>query len=137
MEVIILLTKVKLLDPSFSIFLTNVTKMENLKLGNFEELVLLLVGVLCDKAYSVTIVEEYKKQTGKSINISAIHTVLYRLEDKGFLESRLGEAGDYRGGKRKRLFSITPYGRKALDELAELREQLRRQIPPLTIATQN
>lgn len=135
--VIILLTKVKLLDPSFSIFLTNVTKMENLKLGNFEELVLLLVGVLCDKAYSVTIVEEYKKQTGKSINISAIHTVLYRLEDKGFLESRLGEAGDYRGGKRKRLFSITPYGRKALDELAELREQLRRQIPPLTIATQN
>jgi len=111
--------------------------MENLKLGNFEELVLLLVGVLSDKAYSVTIVEEYKKQTGRNINISAIHTVLYRLENKGFLESRLGESSDFRGGKRKRLFSMTPYGRKALDELAELREQLRRQIPPLTIAPQN
>ncbi len=105
--------------------------MQSLKLGNFEELVLLLVGVLHDNAYSLAIVEEYKKQTGRGINISAIHTVLYRLQEKGFLESRLGEAGDYRGGKRKRLFYLTPYARKTLDEMAELREQLRRQIPAI------
>ena len=62
--------------------------MEKIKLGNFEELVLLLVGVLYESgAYSVSIVAEYEKQTGKKINISAIHTVLYRLEEKGFLES--------------------------------------------------
>jgi PadR family transcriptional regulator, regulatory protein PadR len=107
--------------------------MENLKLGNFEEIILLLVGVLYDGAYSVAIVEEYKKQTGKNINISAIHTVLYRLEEKGFLESKLGEAGDFRGGKRKRLFFLTPYARKALDEIASLREQLRSQIPAISI----
>ncbi len=104
--------------------------MQNLKLGNFEEVVLLLVGVLYDKAYSVAIVEEYKKQTGKNINISAIHTVLYRLEEKGFLESRMGEAQASRGGKRKRLFYLTPYGLRALDELKSLREQLRTQFPP-------
>ncbi len=103
--------------------------MQKLKLGNFEELILLLVGVLYDQAYSVAIVEEYKKQTGKNINISAIHTVLYRLEEKGFLESRLGESSGARGGKRKRLFFLTAFGVKALDEIQSLRDQLRYQIP--------
>ncbi len=103
-------------------------------MGNFEELVLLLVGVLHDGAYSVAIVEEYKKQTGKNINISAIHTVLYRLEEKGFLESKLGESGDFRGGKRKRIFYLTSYARKVLNELTQLREQLRLQIPEISVS---
>lgn len=106
--------------------------MQSFKLGNFEELVLLLVGVLHQNAYSLAIVAEYEKQTGKRINISAIHTVLYRLQEKGFLESRLGETGDYRGGKRKRLFYLTPYALKTLDEMAELRRHLRNQIPVLS-----
>ena len=105
--------------------------MENFKLGTLEELILLIVGVLYDQAYSIAIVEEYKQQTGKNINVSAIHTVLYRLEEKGFLESKLGEATSSRGGKRKRLFYITPFGKKALDEAQSLREQLRVQIPQI------
>ena len=103
--------------------------MEKIKLGNFEEVVLLLVGVLYDQAYSVKIVEEYQKQIGKKINVSAIHTVLYRLEEKGFLESKMSEATAERGGKRKRLFFLTPYASKALNELASMREKLRYQIP--------
>lgn len=103
--------------------------MENIKLGNFEELVLLLVGILYEHAYSVNIVTEYEKQTGKSINVSAIHTVLYRLEEKGLLSSQLGESTGERGGKRKRLFYLTPLAAKALNDLASLREQLRYQIP--------
>lgn len=103
--------------------------MRDIKLGNFEELVLLLVGVLYDQAYSVNIVQEYEKQTGKKINVSAIHTVLYRLEEKGFLESRLSEATSERGGKRKRLFYLTPHASHSLDELASLRERLRYNIP--------
>lgn len=103
--------------------------MRDIKLGNFEELVLLLVGVLYGQAYSVNIVLEYEKQTGKKINVSAIHTVLYRLEEKGFLESKLSEATSERGGKRKRLFYLTPYAQTALDELSSLRERLRYQIP--------
>ena len=107
--------------------------MKDIKLGNFEELVLLLVGVLYDQAYSVNIVQEYEKQTGKKINVSAIHTVLYRLEEKGFLESKMSEATAERGGKRKRMFYLTPYATKALDELASLRERLRYQIPDQAI----
>jgi len=111
--------------------------MKNVKLGNFEELVLLLVGVLYEQAYSVNIVAEYEKQTGKKINVSAIHTVLYRLEEKGFLESRLSESTSERGGKRKRIFYLTPYAVQALDELASLREQLRYQIPEQALKWNN
>ncbi len=102
--------------------------MKSVKLGNFEELVLLLVGALYDQAYSVNIVEEYQKQTGKKVNVSAIHTVLYRLEEKGFLESQLSESTSERGGKRKRLFYLTPYAQQSLDELATIRERLRIKI---------
>ena len=105
--------------------------MENIKLGNLEELILLLVALLYDKAYSVSIIEEYEKQTGKSINISAIHTVLYRLEKKGYLESRLGDAKAERGGKRKRLFYLTTEGKKALEEMQALRDQIRDKITSL------
>ena len=106
--------------------------MKAIKLGNFEELVLLLVGTLKEEAYSVAIVEAYKKQTRKGINVSAIHTTLYRLEEKGFLDSYLGESDSRRGGKRKRIFKLTTQAVEALNELAELREQLRSQIPILS-----
>lgn len=107
--------------------------MKSIKLGNLEEIILLLVGVLKEGAYSVAIVEEYKKQTGKNVNISAIHNVLYRLEEKGFLESRIGNTISERGGKRKRLFSLTPLAVRSLEELAMFRDQLRQRIPELTL----
>ena len=107
--------------------------MENFKLGNLEEIILLLVGVLYGNAYSVSIVEEYKKQTDKNINISAIHTVLYRLEKKGLLDSRFGDSQSSRGGKRKRLFYITAFGSKVMEELRLFREQLRTQIPEIAL----
>ena len=91
--------------------------MKTVKLGNFEEVVLLLVGALGEEAYSVRIVQEYLDRTKKTINISAIHTVLYRLEEKGFLESYMGESGALRGGKRKRIFKLTLDGINALNEL--------------------
>jgi len=105
--------------------------MKHIKLGNFEEIILLLIGMLKEKAYSVAIVEAYEQQTGNSINISAIHTVLYRLEDKGFLTSKLGEPTAGRGGKRKRHFKLTAFAVNALNELTSLREGMRNQIPAL------
>ena len=103
--------------------------MKRTGIGEFEEIVLLTVGVLFDNAYSVVVAQELEKQTGKSVNISAVHSTLYRLEEKGMLSSRMGEASSQRGGKRKRLFTITPVGKRALDDAMELRTRLRNQIP--------
>ncbi|MDN5205610.1 helix-turn-helix transcriptional regulator [Fulvivirgaceae bacterium BMA10] len=105
--------------------------MKGKNLGEFEEIVLLTVGVLYDNAYSVAICDELQNQTGRSVNISAVHSALYRLESKGYLDSRLGEASATRGGKRKRKFTITSLGKKALDETMDIRLKLRNQIPDI------
>jgi PadR family transcriptional regulator, regulatory protein PadR len=105
--------------------------MGRIYLGEFEELVLLTVGVLYQDAYAVAISNEIAKQSGRAANISAVHKSLYRLEEKGMLKSQLGEPESKRGGKRKRLFYITPYGKKALDECMELRMSLRNQMHEL------
>jgi len=105
--------------------------MGRIYLGEFEELILLAAGVLYKDAYAVAIAKEISEQSGRPVNVSAVHKSLYRLEEKGMLKSELSEPESKRGGKRKRLFYITPYGKKALDECMELRMSLRKQIPTL------
>jgi PadR family transcriptional regulator, regulatory protein PadR len=95
--------------------------MSRIYLGELEELVLLMVALLNREAYGVLIVEELNKQADREISISAVHAVLHRLEEKGFVKSRMGGASAERGGRRKRLFSITAYGMKAIEELRDTR----------------
>jgi PadR family transcriptional regulator, regulatory protein PadR len=94
---------------------------QRIYLGELEELILLMVALLNKEAYGVSIADELKKQANRELSISAIHAVLHRLEEKGFVKSRMGGASQERGGRRKRLFSITTYGRHALEDLRDTR----------------
>jgi DNA-binding PadR family transcriptional regulator len=98
--------------------------MKGTYLGEFEEIVLLATGILKDKAYGVSIRKEIEKQTRRSVNIGAVHTALHRLEDKGYLRSKFGEASLVRGGKRKRIFTLTAFGLKALHRAQTLRSSM-------------
>ncbi|WP_420385876.1 PadR family transcriptional regulator [Roseivirga sp.] len=98
-------------------------------IGELEELVLLLVGILRDDAYAVSVLKEMKDQTGRELNISAIHAVLNRLEEKGWLTSDMGGATDERGGRRKRFYQLTASGKSMLDEVKLQRDQLYNQLP--------
>ena len=93
-------------------------------LGELEELILLMVALFNKEAYGVSITEELKKQTGREISISAVHAVLHRLEEKGFVKSKMGGASQERGGRRKRLFSMTAYGKSALEEMRDIRSTI-------------
>ncbi len=103
--------------------------MKGTYIGEFQELVMLAVGVLYDDAYGVAIQEEIKKQTGRKVTLSTVHAALNRLEDKGFLTSRLGGATEERGGRPKRLFRITAYGRQTLEKSRSMRNRLWQLIP--------
>lgn len=103
--------------------------MKGTNLGEFEELVLLTVGILYDNAYSVAIQHELNRQTDRKVSISSIHAAVYRLEEKGLLNSRMGEMSSERGGKRKRIFTISKSGKVALEKANELRNKMRNQIP--------
>ena len=89
--------------------------MKGTNLGEFQELVLLAVGILYDDAYGVSIKDEIAQQTERRVTLSTVHAALNRLEDKGFLSSRRGEESEARGGRPKRLFQITAYGKQALE----------------------
>jgi PadR family transcriptional regulator PadR len=104
-------------------------KAENYQLGELEELVLMVVAILQDQAYGVRVIDEIKGQTDRNVNISSVHTVLDRLEGKGFLISEMGGSSAERGGRRKRIFSITSLGKQALNYVYETRNQLFAQMP--------
>lgn len=109
--------------------------MKGTYLGEFEELVLLTTGVLGQEAYGNAVKQEVEERTKRPMNLSAVHSALYRLERKGFLESEMGEATNQRGGKRKKYFKVTSYGQRALSEARELREGLWQSYQSLIIDT--
>lgn len=104
----------------------------NYQLGNLEEAVM-LIALYLDEVYAVSVAEQYEKQTGQSISIPAIHTVLRRLEEKGMLKSSMGEASAERGGRRKRLYKTTSYGLKVIREIRDVRIRLWSKIPALKL----
>lgn len=103
--------------------------MKGTNLGEFQELVLLTIGVLYPEAYGVGIKEEIYAKTGRKVTLSTVHAALNRMEKKGLIKSELGEATRIRGGKRKRYFTITAYGVKILSEAKAQREVLWNAIP--------
>ena len=103
--------------------------MSRHQLGEFEELVLLTVGILYKEAYGVAIIDEMEQRLNRKVSIGALQTVLRRLEDKGYLKSEFGEATNVRGGKRKRYFSLTSLGSRVLRETQEQRQELFNAIP--------
>ena len=83
-------------------------------LGDLEQLVLLAVMRLGDGAYAVSVRDEIRGRSGRSVSRGAVYVTLDRLERKGMLVSGLGEPTPERGGKAKRLFSLEPDGVAAL-----------------------
>lgn len=106
--------------------------MSRVNLGEFEELVLLVVAVLHGNAYGVSVLEELNSQTGRTVNISAIHAALRRLEKKGFVTSDWSEATTERGGRRKRLFTVTKAGMASLEQVRDTRTTLWKRIPGIS-----
>ncbi len=84
--------------------------MRRTYLEEFEEAVLLLVAILQGEAYAVAVSKKLEQQTGRQVTLGTIHNTLIRLEDKGFVSSGLAGATQERGGRRKRLFTITATG---------------------------
>ncbi|MEP2671203.1 MAG: helix-turn-helix transcriptional regulator [Cyclobacteriaceae bacterium] len=105
--------------------------MGKYSIGEFEEVVLLTVAVLFGNAYGISIKEEIETRLNRNVSVGAMRTALDRLERKGYLRSKFGEATAMRGGKRKRFFEITKSGKEALEQVMETRKKLWEAIPPV------
>ncbi|MCB0488572.1 MAG: helix-turn-helix transcriptional regulator [Cyclobacteriaceae bacterium] len=103
-------------------------------LGEFEELVLILVAALGDDAYGAIIAEEIESRLKRDVNLSAVHVTLYRLEDKGLIKSSFGGATKERGGRRKRIYTVTSAGMATLRSMQESRMTLWDLVPQLKLS---
>ena len=104
-------------------------------LGEFEEMILTMVAALQDDAYGAAISEEIETKFKREVNLSAVHVTLYRLEDKGYVKSRMGGGTSERGGRRKRIFTITSAGLAILRAMKETRLELWKMVPQLKMGS--
>jgi len=93
-------------------------------LGEFEQLILLAILRRRDDAYGVTIRAELADRAGRTVAPGALYTALERLETKGLIISRMSEPTPQRGGRAKRLVTVTAAGVKALTRSVRAYERL-------------
>ena len=84
-------------------------------LGTFEQAVLLEVLRLDEDAYGRAILKGVQSRLERDVAAGAVHATLERLEDKGFLSSRLGSGTPVRAGRPRRYYRVQPAGVRALD----------------------
>lgn len=89
-----------------------------------EELILLSILNLQKDAYLVAITDHLSNITGEKVTITSVHLPLNRLERKGLIESKFGEAKAVRGGRRKRIYTITKMGFSELHEYKRIHDKL-------------
>jgi PadR family transcriptional regulator, regulatory protein PadR len=97
--------------------------MKGDRLGEFEEWTMLAIRALDPPVYAVPVQRFIARTTGRDLVMGAVYAALDRLEDKGLISSTLGASTPERGGKRKRLFAVTPEGLRLLRDLRRRRER--------------
>lgn len=95
-----------------------------MRIGEFEELMLIAIENLGDDAYGVPI-QKRLEEAGRKVSVGALYVTLERLENKRLVTSREGEATPERGGRAKTYYRLTGEGRCALDEANSVRERVR------------
>ena len=102
-------------------------------LSRQEEILLLAIWRLRDDAYGITIREYVSKITGKYWSIGSIYVPLDRLVEKGLVKTSPGEPEPRRRGRRKRMYTLSPHGMKALDSIKKVQERLWEGFPEFSI----
>jgi len=100
-------------------------------IGEFEELVLLAILKLAENAYGVPVREALEEATGRTVSVGALYATLNRLEEKGLVSAKTGDATPERGGRAKRYFTVEGSGVLALREAEAARRSL---MPKLNFA---
>ncbi len=107
--------------------------MGKYQLGEFEEIVLLTVGILFGDAYGVSIKKTIEERLNRKVSVGALQSALKRLESKGYLISKEGESTSERGGRPKLYFILTRSGKDAIEYAREVRNQLYNEIPKVAL----
>jgi PadR family transcriptional regulator, regulatory protein PadR len=107
--------------------------MKKYQLGEFEEIVILTIGVLYKEAYGVAIKNDIENRLNRQVSMGAMHTALMRLEEKGYIKSSDGESTEERMGRPRKYYQITALGKKAMEYTKNTRNELWNAIPKVAL----
>ena|SRR6478752_5804516 len=107
--------------------------MKKYQLGEFEEIVMLTIGILFKEAYGVAIKNEIETRLSRSVSMGAMHTALVRLEDKEYVKSFNGDSSEERMGRPRRYYQITALGKKAMEYSKNTRNEMWNAIPKVAL----
>jgi len=93
-------------------------------LGEFEQVVLLAVAQMKGAGYGTALRRDIRDRSGRAVSIGAIYATLERLESKGFVSSRAGESTAERGGRSRRYFELSSFGRDALRQSRDMLDSM-------------
>ena len=95
-------------------------------LGDLEQLVMLALLRLGDDGFGAAVQREIAERSGRDVTLGAVYTALARLEEKGYVRSRVGDPLPQRGGRRRRHYDVLPAGRTAIAEAWQVMRALSR-----------
>jgi DNA-binding PadR family transcriptional regulator len=107
--------------------------MKKYQLGEFEEVVMLTIGILYKEAYGVAIKNEIETRLSRNVSMGALHTALVRLEDKDYVRSFNGDSSEERMGRPRRYYQITALGKKAMEYSKDTRNEMWKAIPKVAL----
>lgn len=99
-------------------------------LGEFELYVLHAIRHLGDDAYGVTIRRRIEERTGRSVSIGAVYATARRLVDKGLLSTEVSDPRPVRGGRARKMFSLTRSGSAALRHSTRMLRRMAEGLDP-------
>ena len=102
-------------------------------LSRKEELLLLSIWRLQDDAYGVTVREQLRKTTRRYWSIGAVYDVLDRLSRKELVSTTISSPLPERGGKRRKMYTVTRKGFSALEDIRRTIDDLRETLPRLNV----
>ena len=121
----------RLLDTAILLSLHCKQMSVSAPLGEFEVVVLMAALHLSEGAYGSAIRDEIERRSGRAVSRGSVYITLDRLEEKGLLASRLGEANASRGGRPKRLFRVTTAGVKAVKHSVAILSRMHKGLEPV------
>lgn len=110
--------------------------MDKFNFSSQEEFVLLTIAYLQPEAYGYTIKKELAATYNIKLALGTIHTILYRLDRRGYLNSSMGGSDERRGGRSKRLYELSDFGKELLLSLREARGKMYEKIDLHQLVTQ-
>jgi DNA-binding PadR family transcriptional regulator len=100
-------------------------------IGEFEQLIVLAVLRLASRAHAAAIRQEIESTTGRPVTRGAVYTTLDRLENKGYLDSRLGPSRPVQSGRPRRYYAVEPDGIEAIQAAHEALRSMWRGLEPV------